>query len=190
MTSALSWRGARVPRMQEGPPEVTAWERRQPVNSLARCPSGTSCARLPTHRSRHCAEALLLGVRLCANECARMWGLVRRRRGCPGEVEGCWIWLAPLGLQVESEDLWLAVDLSPSPGSLLLPLPASDLHLLSSRINSLHKPLPSYPLSCPCCLSWRAGMHRTGPESPQKDGSGSEVPAFWYRQGYHGNLGA
>lgn len=96
------------------------------LNSLARCPSGTSCARLPTHRSRHCAEMLPLGVWLCANECARMWGPVRRRRGCPREVEGCWIWLVPLGLQVESEDLWLAVDLSPSPGSLLLPLPASD----------------------------------------------------------------
>lgn len=190
MTSALSWRGAPSQECRRGLRRWLPGSGRQPVNSLARCPSGTSCARLPTHRSRHCAEALLLGVRLCANECARMWGPVRRRRGCPGEVEGCWIWLAPLGLQVESEDLWLAVDLSPSPGSLLLPLPASDLHLLSSGINSLHKPLPSYPLSCPCCLSRRAGMQRTGPEFPQMDGSGSEVPAFWYRQGYHGNLGA
>lgn len=45
--------------------------------------------------------------------------------GCPGEVEGP-LPHEPPGLQVKSEDLWLAVSLSPSPGSgstLRLPSP-------------------------------------------------------------------
>lgn len=63
------------------------------------------------------------GVRVCSHVRARAW----EARLPPGEVEGCRIRSVPLGPQVESEDLWLAVSLSPSPGgTLLFPLPASD----------------------------------------------------------------
>lgn len=100
---------------------------------------------------------LLLGVRVCANQCARMWGHVRGRRGCPREVEGCLIWLVPLGLQVESEDLWLAVSLSPSPGGVFCFL---SLHLTLAELQA-KIPLPAPPpLSSPSRFSWRVGECR------------------------------
>lgn len=58
------------------------------------------------------------GVRACGGMCVG-------GAAAPGEVEGR-LPLEPPGLQVESEDLWLAVSLSPSPGSssaLRLPSP-------------------------------------------------------------------
>jgi hypothetical protein len=73
--------------------------------------------------------------------------------GCPGEVEGP-LPHEPPGLQVKSEDLWLAVSLSPSPGSgsaLRLPSPCG-----AKQLSLPHQaPSPSYPLSSPCCLSSR-----------------------------------
>lgn len=56
-------------------------------------------------------------MRVSAKRSARVWGHVRGRRGCPGEVEGRLPAAEPPpGLQVESEDLWLSV---------CLPLPAA-----------------------------------------------------------------
>lgn len=128
-----------------------------------------------------CCCCWVCGV--CANECARVWGHVRGRRGCPGEVEGCRIGLVPLRLQVESEDLWLAVGLSPSPGGVFcfLSLPLTTLAQLRAKLPPPAPPL-SYPLSRPCCLS-RRGCKGLVPSSPRGWIWGREVPAVLVQAG-------
>lgn len=159
--SPLSWRGARSPGMQEGPQEVAAQGAGvspsfffPPKSQLARCPSGTSCARLLTHPRQHCAETRLPGERVSANRSAQracggmcVGGAAapgRWRDSCRSSLRGFRWSLRTCG--------WLSV---------CLPLPAaaapfSFLSLPSFRL-SLPQPAPSpsYPLSSPCCLSWR-----------------------------------
>lgn len=163
--------------MQEGP--LGRWPPRElasapvfcffspPKSQLALCPSGTSCARLPTHPGQHRAETRLPGVRVSANQSARVWGHVRGRRGCLGEVEGRPP-LEPPRLQVESEDLWLSV---------CLPLPAaapfSFLSRPSSGLSLPHQLLPPLIRSAVPAASpggWR--MQVTCPELPSRVGLG------------------
>lgn len=122
----------------------------------------TAC--LPTP-GQHRAETRLPGVRVSANRSARVWGHVRGRRGCPGEVEGR-LPLEPPGLQVESEDLWLSV-------CLPLPVAAAPFSLPSSRLSLPHQLLPLLICSAVPAASpggWR--MQVTCPELPSQVGLG------------------
>lgn len=112
-------------------------------------------------------------ARVCAHVGAGAW----EARLPPREVEGLRIWPVPLGPQVESEDLWLVVSLSPSPGGVLLLLPLPAFAELQAKPPPSAPPA-SYPLSRPHPHPHPAAspggqkMQVTRPELPIRAGLG------------------